>query len=960
MYFFTKINLAETTLRIIRLLTLIIFVSTSVLLAQEKGRLTGTIVDNDLGEGLIGVNVFLEGTTMGAATDLDGTYTITGIPVGTYNVVFSSIGFAKSTVTNVVIKPGDVTKVDLVLQPESFQTEEVVITAKAAQNSEAGLLANRQKSISVSDAISAEAISRSGSSNAADAMSKVTGASVVGGKYVYIRGLGDRYSTTQLNGTELPTADPDKKSFNLDLFPSSMLDNLTTIKSYTPDKPGSFTGGLVDVKTKNYPEKFTFNFSASSAYNSNTTFNSDYLTYKGSSTDWLGYDNGKRDLPSALSSSEVKIPTPITARSDKELADELDAYTKAFNSEWAPTSKKAPVNQGYSLSVGDQVKVFDRPFGYTASLSYSRNYSFYDDGEVGRWQLSGNYDNADGLNDYMVLNDSKGTDEVLWGGLVNIAFKPTPNHDLSARFLYSQSGESTARYQSGTWVDQLGEEPVYETRSLLYKERDLMTFQFSGEHYFGSLLGLSVDWSAAISSTEQDEPDLRFFSDDYTLEDDGSYYYDIHTSSYNEPTRFFRKLTEDNTNIKADFALPFKQWNSLQSKFKFGASYTAISREFRERRFEFRSSGVDYNGDPYAYFVTEGGLIDTTNGRYKFGTYVYDATTIRSNYDGDQDVSALYGMIEMPIYEKLKIIAGTRYETTDMEVVSQDSTAIGADINNKDWLPAAALIYKVSRNMNIRVSYGKTLARPNLRELAPFRSYEFLGDYILIGNTNLKRSLIDNYDIRWEWFERPGEIYAVSLFYKKFRDPIERAFDPSTQLISYQNVPEAQTYGAEFEFRKKLDFISGLFKNFMLNTNLSLIKSKVDIPEEEYETLIKPFDPDAESTRPLFGQSEYIVNVELAYVDYEAGTSIALLYNIAGERLTEVTLGVTPDVYEQPRAMLDFTLNQSLGWGFGFKVAAKNILDSKHKNVITFKDKEYIYDSYSSGRSFSVGLSYSI
>lgn len=926
----------------------------------QSGKITGTVVDSETGEAVIGCNVLIEGTTMGAAADINGTYVINNVPVGTFSLRFSSIGYAKSIVTDVEVKDGEVTIIDFVLAVESIQTDEVVITAKLLENNEALLLVKRQKSSSISDAISAEAISRSGSSNAADAMTKVTGASVVGGKYVYIRGLGDRYSNTQLNGTDLPSADPDKKSFNLDLFPSNLLDNLVTIKSFTPDKPGSFTGGLVDVTTKNYPEKLSVDFSTSGSYNS-ATGNNEFLTYGGSGSDWLGYDDGSRSIPSALADPNISIPSPNAARRDREQAMELDRLTKSFNPEMAPSKSAAPINSSYSFSAGDQVSLFGSPLGYTASLSYSRNYNFYDDGQVGRWQLSGNANDVERLNNYMLLNDVKASDEVLWGGLVNLAYKPAGNHDINFRYLYTQSGEATSRYQSGEWSDQLGSDPVYETRSLLYTERNLQTYQFGGEHFFESLLGSTIDWTASFSNTKQDEPDLRFFSNDYVYdENNDEYYYSINKNSYNEPTRFFRNLKEENQNFNLNISVPFEQWSGIKSKFKFGGTISEINREFRERRFELRRSTANYNGDPNDYFSSQSGIIDSTNGRYLFGTYIFDASTLRSNYDGSQSVNAVYGMLELPIFNNLKFIGGARYETTKMEVTSQDTSSQTALLDDKDLLPAASFIFQLTDNMNLRASYGRTIARPSFRELAPFRSFEFLGDFIFSGNADLERTLVDNFDLRWEWFTRPGELYAVSFFYKDFKNPIERAFNPTTELVSFQNVESGYTYGAEFEIRKRLDIIDDMFSNFFVSINLSLIESQVDIPDEEYEVLIKPNDPDAEQNRPLFGQSPYIVNVELAYVDYESGTSAALLYNIFGERLSEVTLGVTPDVYEQPRGMLDFTFSQKIGYGFGVKLSAKNILNSNIEQTIDFKDTEYVFHSYTPGRSFTLGVSYSL
>jgi len=927
---------------------------------QTTGKLTGTVVDAETGEALIGVNVFLFGTNYGAATDIDGNYLIQAIPSGKYSLVFSIIGYAKSSVEEVFIEEGSVSTINFAMRSDSFEIDEVVVSAKLLENNEANLLIKRQKSNAVSDAISAEAISRSGSGNAADAVSKITGASVVDGKYVYIRGLGDRYSSTHLNGTELPSADPDQKSFNLDLFPSNLLDNLTTIKSFTPDKPGNFSGGLVDVKTKNYPDNFTFNISTSGSYNSNSNLNSEFLSYSGSSTDWLGYDNGSRNMPAVFNDPNLVIPSPNQARRDAVLAQQLNDLSRSFNTEMAPVKKSQPINQSLSISIGDQIGLFNQPFGYTASLSYSRDFSFYDNGTVGRWQLSGNYDQAEGLNKYMLLSDSKSSEEVLLGGMLNMAYKPHQFHDVAFRFLFTQSGETISRYQQGDWPNQLGDDGVYETYSLLYKERNLISYQFSGEHHLPFMFDSKLEWSGSYSKSKQNEPDLRFFSDDYQVQDDGSLFYQINKNSYNVPTRFFRNLEEDNFNFNLDFSIPFDQWDGLKSKMKFGGNFVDVSREFRERRFEFRLSSYEYNGDPVSFFEEQVGIVDDSDDRYLFGSYVYDASTARSNYDGTSNVGAAYAMIELPITRDLKLIGGVRLETTNMSVISHDANEVEGKLSNEDWLPSLNAIYSLTETMNLRASFGRTLARPSLRELAPFRSFEFLGDFQFIGNPGLERTLINNYDLRWEWFQRPGEIYAVSVFYKQFLNPIERAFDPTTELISYQNVDEGITYGAEFEFRHRLDFLHSSLSNFLLNMNFSVVYSEVNIPSAEFETLIQPHHESAENTRPLFGQSPYIVNLELSYINSDWGTSASLFYNIFGERLSEVTLGVTPDVYEQSRGMLDLILSQKIAYGFKLKFSAKNMLNSPVKKTIDFKDREYIYYSYNKGRSFSLGLSYSL
>ncbi|MDZ7624084.1 MAG: carboxypeptidase-like regulatory domain-containing protein [Ignavibacteriaceae bacterium] len=296
---------------------------TSFANAQESGTVFGKVVDSATGEELIGANIFLEGTTIGAATDIEGNFKISNVPAGTYSLIASMIGYSKFTVTDLEIKPGEQKKLDLSLVSEAYQTEEVVITARMILDNDAALLKNRQKSITVSDAIGSDMIKQSGSDNAGDALKKVVGTSVVDGKYVFVRGLGDRYSSTQLNGAELPSTDPNRKSFQMDLIPSNLLDNIVTLKTFTPDKPGNFSGGIVDIGTKSFPERFTLKLSGGTSYNSQTTGNAEFLTYQGGNTDWLGIDDGTRGLPEIFNDPNLKIPTEQGARFDGQQAATL-------------------------------------------------------------------------------------------------------------------------------------------------------------------------------------------------------------------------------------------------------------------------------------------------------------------------------------------------------------------------------------------------------------------------------------------------------------------------------------------------------------------------------------------------------------------------------------------------------------------------------------------------------------
>ncbi len=929
-------------------------------LFAQKGAISGVVVDAETGETLIGANVLIEGTTTGSTTDFDGHYEIRTLDAGTYTLVFSYIGYNAVTVSGVEVVADETARVDITLSAEAIGLGEVIVEARAVQNTEASLLRERQKSIAVSDAISAEAISRSGSGDAAGAMTKVTGASVVGGKYVYIRGLGERYSSTQLNGASLPSADPDKQAFQLDLFPASLLDNIVTTKTFTPDKPGSFTGGLVNVGTKNFPESLTLQFSTSSSYNDQSSLSNSFLSYDLGDLDWLGYDDGDRDIPAIFQDPNLQIPTEVEARFDPTKAQLLDDVSRAFRPEMEPTVARAPVNSGFSMAFGNQIPFFGRPLGVTASLTYNRSTSFYDNGTAGRYELvGGTVQQIDQLTPLRSLVDARGSQEANWGGVATLAYKPHPNHELSTTFLRTQNGTSDTRYLEGFWQDLSGNS-TFQTRVLGYQERSLNSLQFKGEH---ALRKVTAEWRASIAKSEQDEPDLRYFSNHYTV-NDADTVYQKPASLYPSPARFFRNLEEKNQEYGLDIAVPFKLAGK-SSKVMFGGNYTDVHRDFNERRFEYRQgAGFSYStfeGDNDAFFSSVGIIGTGTAGRPTFGNYITDASSLKSNYTGDQTVSAGYAMADLLLSRKLRFIGGVRLEATRMTTESADTSLVVGRLENDDYLPSVNLVYALTENMNLRAAATQTLARPTFRELAPYATFDFVGDFVFSGSSNLKRTLITNYDLRWEWFVRPGEILAVSGFYKGFENPIERVIQTSVgnNTMSIQNVESGLVVGAEFELRRRLDVITTALANFEIGGNLALVHSEVDIPEEELQ-VIRSADADASTSRPLEGQSPYVVNVDLTYQKPEWGSVASIYYNAFGDRLRVVSEGAAPDIYERARGTLDVVYSQRIWRGVSLKFAVKNITDSDATLSQSFKDVDYVYQQYESGRTYSLSFTYKV
>ncbi|MCB9247326.1 MAG: TonB-dependent receptor [Ignavibacteriales bacterium] len=946
--------------RTIQFLLFLMFISGQVnsILSQNFGKITGTIVDKDFGDALIGANVFIEGTTRGAATDIEGNYSIEGIEPGIYKITYSMVGFQKQTISDLEIKPQENLKLDIVLSTEAFETEEVVISAKSLTNTEGALLAKRQKSASVSDAISAEAMSNSGSSDAADAMKKVTGASVVGGKYVYVRGLGERYSSTTLNGAELPSADPDKKSFQLDLFPASLLDNITTVKTFTPDKPGTFTGGLVDVTMKSFPEKFSFNFSTSTGYNTMATFNDNFILPNSGGTDWLGIDDGTRKLPDLLSNSNIDIPR-YTSVKTKEEALYLDGLSKSFNTHMTPVAAKAGMNSGMSISAGNQFDFANQTFGYLASLTWSQKYSYYDNGEIGRYKLPGTVSDIEYLNPERQFNDEKGVQEANWGAIVSLSMKNDSYGQFKGSYLRTQSGESTARYITGKWSD-IPSTATYETRVLQYVQRGLDTYQFEGDHFIKAFSNLKMDWKLSYSMNEQDEPDLRYFSDHWTVKaSTGDITYQSPSSLYPPPIRYFRNLKENSFTGNLNFMLPFDLIDGNKAKFQFGAAFNNVDRSYIQRRFEYEADAIrfsDYKGDIDAFFNTVG-ILDTSNSYFDFGNVIGESKSLKNKFNGDQKTTAGYIMFDLPIIQDLRFIGGLRLESTEMNAISGDETLPKGHLNNTDLLGSVNFIYALSENMNLRLAYSNTVARPTFRELAPYTNFEFVGDYLFVGNADLKRTLIRNYDVRWEWFTNPGELIAVSGFYKSFTDPIEKYQNNSIPngLLSVQNVDKASLYGLEFEIRKNLGIVGSFLNNFSLGTNLSLVHSETEIPETEY-FLIEISDPTASKTRPFMGQSPYLLNLSLGYDNYDLDFNAGIFYNIFGDRLAIVTEGANPDVYERGRGDLDFKISKGLFDLLNLSFTAKNLLDSDVKFSQEFKGTDYNYYKYRNGRTFSLSL----
>jgi len=835
------------------------------------------------------------------------------------------------------------------------------------------LLAERAKEAASVEAFGSEQISKTGVSDAGAIVKNVSGATIVDGKFAVIRGLSDRYVTTTLNGAEIPSPDPYRRSAPLDLFPAQIINKVVIAKTFTPDQQGSYTGGGINIVTKSFPEKAFVNFGLGGSYNPQANLNDKFLTYDGGKFDWAGMDDGTRELPAELADPNVDVPSPppsaprpntpanILIRQQRFAdADRLQDLTRQMGVvQFAPHQEAAPLNHNFSVSAGDTTHMFGLPLGVFGSLAYRHDFASYDDGQVGRYSTDISTGLPEVERDY---TDARSTETVNWSGMANLAYQLHRNHELGFAFLYNQNSEKLAQIQEGTITDDPG--ATFHQNRLLWTERNLQTYQLKGAHHFPEVGDIKVDWLAALAHTTQSEPDNRFFN----YRQEGGSYVIGHagTPDPKQPTRYFRELDEKNHNEKFDLTIPFRNWNLDEGLAKLGFFNSFSERTFSDRGISF--SGADpFNGNPNDY-LTPGnlGYTPTTNasGSVTFDWHRYILDPLDSTYDAQSGIRAGYFMLDTPVTEKLRLVGGVRYETTDLRVHSESDiasfhtglTTNDSEIVQADLLPAAGLIWSVRNDMNVRVHYSQTIARPSFRELAAYRSYDPILDDLLDGNPNLQMSAIANYDLRWEWFPKPGELLSVSLFYKSLENAIERKYeDIQGSAITFDNRAEGTVFGLEFEARKNLGFLDANLSLFSLGGNVSLIGSETELTDAEFAAK-SALVPGTSRTRQLYDQSPYIINLDLSYDNPYSGTTASIIYNVAGPRITIASLN-TEDVFEQPAPGLDFIIGQKIGRHLTIKFAAKNLLNPTFERTYG-EDSSLIYSSYKKGRSYGLSLSY--
>lgn len=947
--------------------------------AKAQGTVSGQVIDAQTGEELIGATVQVEGTGAGTVTDISGNYQLKLDP-GTYTLVFSYISYANQTIGEVMVADGENQNLDIALNEENTELQEVVVTAQAIRDNDVALLKIQKNALAVQDGISAKEIAQLGTANAAESMSQVTGASIEEGKYVVMRGLGDRYSISQLNGVTLPSTDPYRNSSSLDLIPSDVVENIVTVKTYTPDQPGNFTGGKVDITTKSLPEEFFLNFGVSATYNTQSSFIDNFLTDGAQGeTDWLGYDDGTRALPTEFTEYREQIANAALASNvalaarnpnNEEARTVLNQTSQAFETPFLAVERSVPLNYGADFSVGDRTTLFGKNLGYSAALSYSKGYSYYGDGQYGLY-FDGGTDQLRNEQSYSVVNGDENTQ---LGGIASISYQFSPNQEITLEHLYNHDNLVTARTYRGYWLYFRGG-TTFEDRLISFQERQLNNTQLRGKHFFQDVLnGMRIEWTAGYADAIQEEPDIRLAGFGVPT---GNLGYSLNQSEIGIlPSRIFRNLEDDQISGKLDITIPLSVEQS-DNQLKLGGGYSNKQRDFREDFISLVSQSKNQLNPDFTTFVEAGenndlsdffalsnfGIVNApeTNGTnlYGAGNYYSDQTRPGNIYTGEEIIASAYAMASYNVFAKLKVIGGLRVESTDFSAEASDGST--GSIEAVDLLPALNVIYKLNESSNLRLAASQTLARPNLREVSPFTSFTAISTPTYTGNIDLQRTLIQNYDMRYEIYPSGGDLFAVSAYYKNFDQPIVLQLTPgqSTPEIKPINVENGRVLGAEIEVRKSLGFITPALENMRFSINASFISSRADRSEEELAAIRGSDRPNLDDTRPFQGQSPYIVNVALFYNNDQLAWENSLSFNVWGQRLAFATGALDPDVYDQPRPLLNFTSRKRLGEKYAVGFRAENLLNPAIEQAYDFTGKS-VFESFTRGISLSFSVSYNL
>lgn len=875
----------------------------------QNGTISGSVIDDSNGRTLPGVNVVINDLKLSISTDSDGKFVFRNVAPGNYEVALSYIGYTSKIISEVITKNNETTYLNITLVENKNELNEVVITkTRAKTESVKSLLLMQKNSVSVSDGISAETIKRTPDRTTSDVLKRISGASIQDNKFVIIRGLNDRYNAAFLNGAPLPSSEPDRKAFSFDVFPSNMLDNLIITKTASPDLPGDFAGGVIQINTKAVPDKNFQSITIGSGYNTITTFK-DRKSYEGGTTDWLGVDDGTRAMASTIPSFEDF--NNLTPQDKAKVA-------QTFETDWKINDGKFLPNINFQYTIGHHFDFDEKVLGVLFSISNNQTFNYTE-------TTRNDWDNPDPDVPSILtaqFSDDNYTQQMLTSALANFSFKFNDNHSVTFKNILSVNSTDLV-------VDRYGQKDVNDTRFISanvrwFTSNRIYSGQLNGEHYF-SKPKIKFNWTGFYSTINRSIPNLR--RNIYSIADPSSSVADDRVPVADIANgnggadygggMFFSENKEFIFGGKFDIARKFNIGEELVNEIKTGVFFQRRDRDFFARQLQYNTYTIGGNFDysllelPDATIfnqanmgvISPAGVTPVVN-----GFTLYDASKYTDAYQAGSDLSAAYLMLDNR-YKSFRLVWGVRVEDYDQTLDYKDINGKASKLNNKqtDFLPSANLIYSINKKQNIRLSYSKTLNRPEFRELAPFGFYDFTNQFFTQGDS-LKIAEIQNIDFRYELYPGKGQILSFSYFNKKFKNPIEIIQGVNNKTITYKNAIRAKNSGIELEFRFLFSSIfksesTTVFDDITMFTNVAVIKSEADVSNIA--------SGNTEKSRPLQGQSPYIFNAGLQYLNIENGWALSTNINRAGNRIAYASSEIEPAIWEKGRTFLDMQIAKS-------------------------------------------------
>lgn len=929
-----------------KVLTLIFSLFTVVSFAQ-MGTIRGNIKDTKSKEDIIGATVRVEGTSLGAATDINGFFSISRVPVGKAKLIITYVSYQTKEIPFVTVEADKITEVNTFLDEDRKVLQEVKITAQRMTNTEISVISEVKAAQMIVNGISSQQIGKTLDRDAAQVVKRVPGITIVGDRFITIRGLNQRYNNVMLHNAFTPSMETDVKSFSFDIIPSGQIDRMLVYKSPSAELPGEFAGGIVKIFTKNIPERTSITFDYSTSFRQHTTFQDFYQPKQGENY-WTGFNQGYFDLPKRFPSS---INNVINNSIELELAG------KSLKNNWVATPTVAAPDQRYSLTGNFRMELGKVKIGNVTALNYSDSRTIFD---VTRNDFNANINGQESV--IYRFNDQQFSRNIRVGVLHNWAFRFNDKHSVEFKNLFNQISNSNYTHRTGRAIEA-NYSPDNHSFNQIY--RGIYSGQLTGKHSFGIGSKTILDWVAGYNRSYRDQPDYRRYRSDADPNSGAtSLYIPLGTAQAFFLGRWFSEMQETGYTGGLNLTRKLQVSKEKEVEVKVGAFYENKERSFNGRNIGY-VRGSNFNPDLFTGGITN--LFSGNNINNSTGVRLDEQTNPNDSYTAGNRLMAYYGNVNYPLTKKLNIIAGLRVEDN---LQTLNSTFIGgrpAVVSNAitKALPSANLSYNFNEKMLLRAAYGQTVNRPEFRELAPFSFYDFDFNVVFEGYTKLKTAVVSNYDVRWELYPTPSEIVSVAAFYKTFKDPIEIEVEAGSGSLGaktfiFNNAKKATSAGLEIEIRKGLSNLtqSDLLNKVSVLFNAALIYSKIKLRD----------DAQGQSdNRPLQGQSPYIINVGLNYNQVKKDFQLNLLYNVIGKRIFAVGFEGYPDLYEMPRNMIDLTFSKGIGKRWTIKGGVQDLLN---QSVLILQDGnqdgkfertgDQIIQNYKPGRVFSLGFSLTV